>query len=164
MTEIRPETVFATFERTALRSPKREFLMVMPNTAKIYKIPSGPITYDFAYNEVQARASSFDQAGYKRGMRVALLLENRPDYFIIWLALNRLGISVVPINPELRKNELTYLIGHSETALIVAIPSRHDELRTAAHATGLFVPIIGPKDSIPAPAGGGVVADIMHGV
>ena len=163
MTEIRPKTVFDTFERTALRSPKREFLMVMPDTAKIYDIPSGPITYDVAYNDVQARSSAFDQAGYKRGMRIALLLENRPDYFLIWLALNRLGVSVIPINPDLRKSELTYLIGHSEAALIVAIKSRHDELRTAAHATELSIPIIGPKDSIPAPAGGGVVADILQG-
>ena len=85
MTEIRPETVFAIFEKTALRSPTREFLMVMPDTAKIYDIPSGPITYDVAYNDVQARSSAFEQAGYKRGMRIALLLENRPDYFLIWL-------------------------------------------------------------------------------
>ena len=163
MTETGPETVFAAFEKTALRWPERDFLMVMPNTAKIYDIPSGPITYEAARNDVLTRLDAYEQAGYKHGMRAALLLENRPDYFLIWLALNRLGVSVVPINPDLRQSELTYLIGHSEPALIVAIPSRKDELRTAAQTAGLSIPVVGPKDPIPAPAGGGIVADILRG-
>ena len=61
-------------------------------------------------------------------MRVALLLENRPDYFLFWLALNRLRASVVPINPDLRASELEYLIGHAEPALIITIPGRIDAL------------------------------------
>ncbi len=163
MTEMRPETVFAAFEKTALRWPARDFLMVMPDTAKIYDIPSGSITYDVAYQDVLAHVNAYDQASYKRGMRVALLLENRPNYFLIWLALNQLGISVVPVNPDLKQSELTYLIGHSEPALIVSIPSRQDELRKAAHTAGLSISVIGPKDPIPAPSGGGIVADILQG-
>ncbi len=44
------------------------------------------------------------------GQRVGLLLENRPAFFEHWFALNALGVSVVPINPDLRAGELEYLI------------------------------------------------------
>jgi acyl-CoA synthetase (AMP-forming)/AMP-acid ligase II len=107
MTKMPPETVFAAFEQTALRWPERDFLTVMPDTAEVYGIPAGTISYYTAYQESLSRAEAFDAAGYRRGMRVAVLLENRPDYFLIWLALNRLGVSVVPINPDLRQSEQT---------------------------------------------------------
>ena len=163
MTKMPPETVFAAFEQTALRWPERDFLTVMPDTAEVYGIPAGTITYHTAYHESLSRAEAFDAAGYRRGMRVAVLLENRPDYFLIWLALNRLGVSVVPINPDLRQSEQTYLIGHSEPALVIAIPARQEELRKAATSAGLSVDVIGPGDSIPVPKGGGTVADILDG-
>ena len=60
------------------------------------------------------------------------LLENRPAFFLHWFALNALGVSVVPINPDLRAAELEYLTGHSEIALAVALPGRHAELLAAA--------------------------------
>ena len=45
--------------------------------------------------------------------RVALLLENRPEFFFHWLALNGLGVSAVPINPHYRRTEMEFLIRHS---------------------------------------------------
>ena len=45
-----------------------------------------------------------------------------------------LGVSAVPINADLRSAELEYLIAHSEIALAVALPERHDALRAAARA------------------------------
>ena len=35
-------------------------------------------------------------------------VENRPAFFFHWLALNALGASVVPINPQWRSAELEY--------------------------------------------------------
>jgi acyl-CoA synthetase (AMP-forming)/AMP-acid ligase II len=37
-----------------------------------------------------------------RAFRVMLLLENRPEFFIWLLALNRIGASAVPVNPDLQ--------------------------------------------------------------
>ena len=51
------------------------------------------------------------------------MLENRPAVFVHWFALNRLGASVVPLNPDLRPAELAYLIQHSGICLAVARPS-----------------------------------------
>ena len=63
-------------------------------------------------------------AGYGHGHRAGLLLENRPAFFLHWFALNALGVSVVPINAELRAAELDYLVGHSEMCLAVGLPER----------------------------------------
>ena len=48
------------------------------------------------------------------GHRVALLLENRPQFFFHYLALNGLGAGIVPINPDYRHDEVAYLLEHSE--------------------------------------------------
>jgi acyl-CoA synthetase (AMP-forming)/AMP-acid ligase II len=50
-----------------------------------------------------------------------LLLENRPQFFLWLLALNRIGAAVVPVNPDLRQAELTYMIGHAEPVLAVVL-------------------------------------------
>ena len=109
MTLPEPKSVFAAFEQTAKQWPERDFLEVMPETARIYEIEPGAISYEAALKRVLQYYKAFNRAGYQRGMRVAMLLQNRPIYFLIWLALNRLGVSVVPINPDLRITELTYL-------------------------------------------------------
>ncbi len=104
-----------------------------------------------------ACASHYAQAGYGRGHRVGLLLENRPAFLLHWFALNALGCSIVPLNPDLRSLELAYVIAHSELVAIVAIASRHAALREAAGERG--VPISGPDDP-PAPVTeGGIASD-----
>ena len=64
-----------------------------------------------------------------RGHRVGILMENRPGFFLHWFALNALGVSLVPINPDMRAAELEYLIGHSEIVAAVVIPSRQRRCR-----------------------------------
>ena len=152
MTLAKPKSIYATFAQTANQWPKRDFLEVMPQTAKIYGTERGAISYEVALKYVLQYYNALEMAGYRRGMRVALLLENRPVYIFIWLALNRLGVSVVPINPDLRATELTHLIEHSEPALIIAIASRQDELRRVSRSIQLNVKVIGPDDRIAPPS------------
>jgi len=151
------------FMRAVRRWPERPLLNVVAGTAQAYDIAPGEITYGQAATEVQDLADAFEQAGYKAGMRVAVLLENRPKFFLIWLALNRLGLSIVPINPDLRAGELEYLIGHSEPALIIATSARGADMTSAASATGLELSVIAEGDTPPAPRAGSVVAELNDG-
>ncbi len=129
---ITASTVFAAFEDSAAKWPERAFLNVLPETADIYGIEAGEISYRDALAQVETYKAQIQAAGYLSGQRVMLLLENRPDYFLWWLAFNALGISVVPINPDLRAAELSYMIEHAEPVLAIAIENRCDELREAA--------------------------------
>ncbi|WP_188129683.1 AMP-binding protein [Roseivivax sediminis] len=150
------ETVAEAFAAAAGLWPERPVLNVLAETADIYGIAAGEITYDAAQARVLALREAFAASGYAPGQRVMLLLENRPDFFLYWIALNGLGLSVVPVNPDLRAAELEYMAGHAEPALVVAIPARCEELRAAGQAAGLDLPVCAPGEDVPAPRGGPV--------
>ncbi len=146
-----PLTVHERLAATALRFPEKPFLAVLPETAAAYGLEPGEISYGAMLASSEALAALYRSAGYGPGHRVALLLENRPDFFRHWFALNAAGASVVPINPDLRAAELEYILGHSEATLAVATQTRIGSLAAAAAAAGRNVPVIGPDESPPAP-------------
>jgi acyl-CoA synthetase (AMP-forming)/AMP-acid ligase II len=138
-------TVFETFLRAARAHADRAFLSVTHDTAAAYQIEPGEITYAQALDAVLTLRTRYDEAGYGPGQRVGLLLENRPAFLLHWFALNALGVSIVPLNPDLRVIELSYVIAHSELATVVAIPSRHPALRQAAGDRP--VPVTAPDET-----------------
>ncbi len=157
------QSVYEMLAESAGRWPDRPVLNVLPGTAKVYGIEPGETTFADARARIDTLARDLVAAGYGEGMRVALLLENRPAFFVYWLALNSIGASVVPINPDLRAAELEYLIGHAEPALIVAIEPRVQELGAAAAAAGIRLEVIVPFAPIPAPRADAVVAELEPG-
>ena len=125
-------TVHQAFEATAERWPDNPFLGVLEETAAAYGVPAGEITYRQAKARVDALTAAYRAAGWGAGHRIGLLLENRPDFVLHFLAINAIGASIVPMNPDWRSEELRYLIGHSEMALAVAITARHQSLHEAS--------------------------------
>ena len=75
---------------------------------------------------------SYRAADLGPGCRVALLLGNRPDFFLHWLALNAIGVSVVPLNPDWGGAEVQYVLEHSGALLAVAEAKRRKGLEDAA--------------------------------
>ncbi len=132
MTTPAAQTVAAAFARTEAGTPRNPFLLVLPETAHAYDIQSGTITYAEATERIAQLRAAYATAGYGRGHRIGLMLENRPSFFLHWLALNALGVSVVPLNPDLRPAECNYLMHHSELVLAVAAASHVPALRAIA--------------------------------
>ena len=130
-------SVYQAFRASAAKYPAADFLHVEQVTAQVYGIPAGSVSYAAAAAEVERLREAYAAAGYGHGHRVGLLLENRPAFLYHWFALNALGVSVVPINAEMRSAELSYLIGHSEICLAVTLPERDADLRRAAREAGL---------------------------
>jgi acyl-CoA synthetase (AMP-forming)/AMP-acid ligase II len=73
------------------------------------------------------------------------MLENRPAFFTHWLALNALGISIVPMHEDMRSAEWGYLISHSEMVLAVVQPGRESGLREAASSVNKLLDTIRPE-------------------
>ncbi len=144
-----PNTVSQALDQAAARWPGNAFLAVLPETAGIYGIRAGEISYAEAARAVARLRAAYAEAGYGRGHRAGLLLDNRPAFFLHWLALNGLGVSVVPINGDLRAAELEYLIGHSEIALAVALPERQADLLAAAERAGRPLRVMADDDAPP---------------
>jgi acyl-CoA synthetase (AMP-forming)/AMP-acid ligase II len=114
-------------------------------TAGSYAIERGARSWREVESETERLRGLYAQAGYGAGHRVGLLLENRPAFFTHWLALNALGVSIVPIHAELKSAELAYLIGHSEMSLAVVLPNREGSLRSAAGEANVQLETIRPE-------------------
>jgi len=157
------QSIYARVARVARKWPERAILDVLPETASSYGIDAGPISYAAFLRDVDDWAERFETAGYGAGMRVAVLLENRPEFFVIFCALNKLGASIVPINPDLRIAELSYLIDHAEPALVITLPSRLDEIQRAISQTDMDVEAIPPDAKLSTPRSTAIVAEKLHG-
>jgi acyl-CoA synthetase (AMP-forming)/AMP-acid ligase II len=104
-------TVFSAFERTARAHGARPFLQVFPERIEH--------SYAQALARVADIAATYRRAGYRSGHRVALRLPNCPEFLLHFLALNSLGASVLPLNPELRPAELEYVLRHSGASAVL---------------------------------------------
>src|SRR5450759_4637929 len=117
-------TAACVFERSAEKWTDRPFLCGGPRATRSYLPEGWEITYGEAAKVVAGLRQRYARAGYGFGHRVAILLENRPDFHLHFLALNGPGTSIVPLNPDYRPDESRYAIEHSEACLIVALPDR----------------------------------------
>jgi len=148
------ETVYARFSETALRRGDGAFLNVLEETATIYGLTAGDTSYRAMLERIERWRSKLAERGYGEGHRVGLLQQNRPVFLEIWFALNALGASVVPINPDLRLSELEYIVGHSEMNAAFVLEERREELQMAARNAGRSMPVATETCEVPKPSGG----------
>jgi len=135
------ETVFDAFMATAREAPDNVFLCAPPAAGRAYHPDGVEFTYGQTRGAVLALRERYAAAGYGHGHRVALLLENRPEFFFHYLALNALGTGVVPINQDYRHDEMLYQMEHSEADLVVVIESRVADLGAVARARARQKPL-----------------------
>ncbi len=141
-----PVSPFDAFRRTATRRPDLPFL-IAPASAGLPYAPAGfRIAYGAAAEQVAQLRAAYAEAGYGAGARVALLLENRPDFFLHWLALNACGASIVPLNPDLRPEELRHQMRVAAPDLVVHLPEHAALIEAGVPAT---VPRILPGAALP---------------
>ena len=155
MADVRDGITISDFWSEAVgKWPERPFLAVPPNPDRSY-LPDGvEITYRDADRDIKSLADAYRSAGYGLGHRVAILLENRPEHVLHRLALNTIGVSVVPINPDYRPTETAYLLEHSEPELILVTDGRigqiEDALAESGHRPPFHVPDLGIRPPAPA--------------
>jgi acyl-coenzyme A synthetase/AMP-(fatty) acid ligase len=123
MTSIAGEhSVYRAFELAVKEFGPRPFLRVPVESAKAYS----NCAIEYSYDETKARVDSLI-AGYAArematGDRVALAFDSRLDVYFHLLALNALGVSIVPLNSGASDDELRHIVGHSDSRLLVALP------------------------------------------
>jgi acyl-CoA synthetase (AMP-forming)/AMP-acid ligase II len=139
------DTVHQAFRQSATLHADSDFLCILPETAAKYQIEPRTYSYRDAAEEVAKLEAQYRGADLGHGHRVGLMLENRPAMFFHWLALNALGVSVVPINPEWRSTELEYLMAHSELCVAVVPPARALDVTLAARNAGCEVVVTSPE-------------------
>ena len=97
--------------------------------------PDAPAIFYFettlSYGELDALSSSLAAGmaalGVAPGQRVALNLQNVPQYWVAQLAAWKLGCVVVPLNPMFKPRELEYHLSDSGAALLITHESLYHE-------------------------------------
>lgn len=89
------------------------------------------ITYEEMNDEIN-RVAHFlrDQYGVSPGNKVLIMMENRSEYLVTWIALNRLNASPVHTSYGLKPKELTYQVKDSEGNLVVTSAESIDTATT----------------------------------
>ena len=127
-------SVAHAFMDTATARAEAPFIMLVSDPATRYGRESATISYGEGLSVVSRLAEHYTRmlevpSDPESGVtRVALALENRPEFFFHWLALNGLGFSVVPINPQWQSAELEYVLNHSDARLAVVIDATQQAL------------------------------------
>lgn len=149
-------TIADAFLRATAAYGPRSLLAVPANPGRSYDPQGREISYAEAAALVAGLVQRYRAAGYGLGHRVALFLESRPEHMLHKLALNTLGVCVVPVNPYYRPRELAYLIDHARVDLVMALPTRlpavQAALAEARHQPPIFTTNSTPDGTAPLPA------------
>jgi crotonobetaine/carnitine-CoA ligase len=139
-------TIEQAFFAVAGRASNKAFLCAPADSDRGYHPGGFEITYAAAAAEIRRLMAVYRAAGLGHGSRVAVLLENRPEYFLHKLALNAIGTCVVPINPDYRASEIAYLLDNSQATLIVTLAGRRDQIAAALNVSSCPAPMLIVED------------------
>lgn len=144
-------TAQSPFELLTLQAalwPDKPLLILPDAVRRLWQLEAHVWTYAETLAETHRVAEAYRAQGYGPGHRVALLYENRPHHFFHWLALNSLGVSVVPLNPDYTGDESAYVLGHSATCLVMVAPACRNKVEGAAARVG--IPVVDDLATLPA--------------
>jgi acyl-CoA synthetase (AMP-forming)/AMP-acid ligase II len=140
-------TIGDAFARAAEAYGPRPFLAAPAGDHRVYHQQGYEIDFATAAREVRRLCEAYRSRGFGHGHRIAMLLDNRPEHFLHKLALNTLGMSCVPINPDYRANEIAYLLENSEADLVIVSSERRAQLEAGMQASAHQAPIV-PFDDL----------------
>lgn len=108
---IKPEPVYAAFERSVAAYPDR---MCMEFLGRSW-------TYRETSDLTRRAAKGLQDLGLQKGDRVALMLPNTPYYIVMFHAVLLIGGIVVNVNPLYAQRELDQLIADSRPRMLVTM-------------------------------------------
>ncbi len=127
------QSVYEAFINTTRQVAKRPFIYAPAEAAKRYA--SGAVSYSYEQAEaaVQQLRNAYAGQHLSEGARVAIAYDSRPDVYLHLLALNSLGLSVVPLNMGSTDSELTHVLSHSDAVLVTGATQHISRLGKIVH-------------------------------
>jgi acyl-CoA ligase (AMP-forming) (exosortase A-associated) len=87
------------------------------------------LTYAQLWDAVSRAAGAFAALGVRRGERVAVYLDKRPETVSAVFGASLAGGVFVPVNPLLKARQVGHILGDCDVRVLVTTPERHDQLR-----------------------------------
>ncbi len=101
----------------------------------------------FAARTAAAAAGLRDSFRLSPGDRVAIVMRNRPEYIEALFATWHAGLVAVPVNARLHRDEIAYILEHSETAVVVTDPDHADDVEPlVGTVTSLRAAVVAPGE------------------
>lgn len=126
--------------------------------------PAETLTFADVARRSAAYAGALQARGIRAGDRVAVLLGNRPEMPLAWLALMRLGAAMVPLNVRYGPVDTAHVLRDSGARLVLTSAAYAGALAAveAAPATALVedLPTDGPWDQ--GPVDPGAVVNVQY--
>ncbi|OYU88181.1 MAG: O-succinylbenzoic acid--CoA ligase, partial [Burkholderiales bacterium PBB5] len=138
--EGRPGSVWSMFAAAALRTPQAE--AVVCETQRL--------SYADCESAAATVAAGFAAQGVQPGDRVVLFIDNRPEFVLAFLALQRLGAIAVPVGVREQRPGLAWIAQQCGAVAVVADAALVDRLPLASEAPDLRLRIsVGDATSAP---------------
>lgn len=125
------QTLHGLFDAVAARHPERPAILTR----------NGTWSYQHLAEASRNVGAALVQAGIPIGSRIALIMANFPEFICIKLAIARAGCVAVPVNFQLRVDELTYVLEQAECSAVFGMAEFRGRDYLSDYATLLeFVP------------------------
>src|SRR3954447_18562186 len=116
--EVQHETALAMWQDTVSRAPDRVLVRYF----------DGSLTVRELDEQSDALAAALQDDGFGPGDRLAIYLQNVPQWLVALLAAWKAGGMAVAVNPMNRARELTYLLQDSGAVVLVCHENLYDEV------------------------------------
>ena len=97
------------------------------------------VTYADVENGSARAAAGLLGLGLSRGDTVAVQLENSADFVLVYFGILRAGLTMVPLNPLLREQEVKHMVTDSGAKALLTSSPHLEEVARAAGGVPVFV-------------------------
>lgn len=119
---------FEAYRESAARFGERPFLCT-PGVTAAGDTTGASWTYAAAAREIGGLQACYAASGLMPDDRVAVVADGGTGLYLHLLALNGLGMSLVPLNLDASDAEIDYQLRHSDSKLLVTPPAALDRLQ-----------------------------------
>ncbi|MFD1064863.1 AMP-binding protein [Oceanobacillus locisalsi] len=89
------------------------------NDYPLIMMPDRVVTYEAMWGQARDYAKAMLDLGVMPGDHVAVLMENEPEYVALFTAASMVGAVAVPLNTQLQKDELIYMLRQSDSNWLI---------------------------------------------
>ena len=104
-------------------------------------------TYTQLEQQAKDLAAGWLALGLEPGDRVAMLLPNRPEALLVYLACFQSGLVAVPLDYRYRPPQINYVLRHSGSRILVSHADRLDEIAACEEAKQVAIAAVGGDGS-----------------
>ena len=119
MRELGATTTYKDVEFLSIGQALERSRYLVPRKTCVFFKEEG-LTYKQLDDQSTALAAGLQEMGIKKGDRVGIYMFNRPELYIAFYALQKLGAVVAWINAGYRSHEVTFILENSQAVAVLA--------------------------------------------